>query len=78
MDRDECLEAMAKFSTVKNQIIFLNWHDNHFDEITLIYIEPQNIQPFVQRSVDSTNKQRNYNGPNIKPKSLYNEVKVDL
>ena len=81
MDRDRRLKAMTQFSNVcgfypvNKQIIFFGVHDIQFDDFALMHMERQNIQPFILKSGDSVNDQRNNNGPNAKLKSLYNEVK---
>ena len=58
-------------SPVKNQIIFFDGHDSHFDDRTLIHMKFRNIQPFILKAGDLINDQSNYNGTNFKLKSLY-------
>ena len=60
----------------KNQIIFFDGYNNHYDEITLIHIEHRNIQPFSKKSGDSGNDHSNDDESNAKPESLYNDAKV--
>ena len=82
MDRYEWLKSMTKLSNVcvaspvDNKIIFFNGHDSHFEDH--LYMDNQNIQPFILKSVESINNHPNDNGPNSKLKSLYNEVNFVL
>ena len=82
MDIDGWIKAMTQLSTVcgastiKNQMIYFNWHDIHFDYRALCYMEDQNIQPFALKSGHSLNDQTNNNGNNAKLKSRYNDSKV--
>ena len=55
---------------VKNQIIFFDVHDSHFDDRALIHMEHQNIQPFILKAGDSIKDHPNGNGSNAKLKHL--------
>ena len=61
---------------IKNQIIFFNGTDSHFDDRAPIQMNCRNIQAFLLKAGNSTNDQTNDNGSNAKLKSLYNEVKA--
>ena len=53
MDRDGWLKATTQLSNicgaspVNNQILFLDEHASHFDDLALRKIKYQNIQPFL-------------------------------
>ena len=70
IDRDGCIKAMTQFSNicgaspVKNQILFFDGNDSHFDDRDLTQMQSKNIQPFILKSGDSINDQPNDNGPN--------------
>ena len=63
-------------SPVKNQIIFFNGHDSHFDERSLTQMQGENIQTFLIKAGDFISNQPNDNWPNSKLKSLYNVSKA--
>ena len=63
-------------SPVNNQIMFFDGHDIHFNDCALRKMMRKYIQPFVIKSGNSITDQPNDNGPNAKPKSLYNVVKI--
>ena len=70
MNRDGWLKAMTQFSNicgaspVKNQILFFNGHNSHFNDRALTHMQIKNIQPFILKAGDSINNQPNDNGPN--------------
>ena len=72
MDKDGWLKFITQFSNVcgaslvNNQIILFNGHSSQFDDSEMIYVDQQNIQPFVLKSGDSVNGQPYDNGPNAK------------
>ena len=76
MDRYGWLKVMTQLSNicvaspVKNQIIFFDGHDSHFDDCALTKTQSKNIQPFILKSGDSINEQLNDNEPNSKLKAL--------
>ena len=83
MDKDWWLKSMTQFSNVcgafpvKNQILFFNGYDSHFDDRAARHMKYRNIQPFAKKAGNSTNDQPNNNGPNTKLKSLYNMAKAE-
>ena len=82
MDRDRWLKAMNQLSNifgaypVNNQILFLDGNNSHFDDRALTQMQIKNIQPFILKVGDSINDQPNDDGPNSKPKALYNISKA--
>ena len=70
------LYNMCGVSHVKNQILFFNGRDNHFDDQTLTKLQRKNIQTFILESGDSIYNQPNDNGPNSKLRALYNILKA--
>ena len=67
---------ICRASPVKNQILFFDGHDSHFDNRSLPKTQSKNIQPFILKAGDSINDQTNGNGPNSKLKALYNILKT--
>ena len=70
MDRYGLLKATNQLSTIcgtytiKNQPIFFNENDTHFNDRTLCYTDDQNIQFLPLKPVDFGNYQPNDNGKN--------------
>ena len=68
MYRDGYLKAIVQFSTicgaypVKNQILFFDGHDSHFDDRALTEMKNKNIQNFIIKAGDSINDHPNENG----------------
>ena len=79
--RDGCIKATTKLShicsasLVNNQITFFDGHDSHYDDRALTDMKHHKIQPFILKAGNSVNYHPNDNGPNVKIKSHYNEVK---
>ena len=77
MDRDRYLKAMTQFSNIggtspiNNQILFLNGHDSHFGDRSIIQIQSKNIHTLILKAGEPINEQPNYNGPNSKLNALY-------
>ena len=73
---------MTQLSTVcgafiiNNQIVFFNVNVRHSNEITLRYMDYQNIQTFYLKVCNSGNEQTNDNGLNGKLKSHYNDTRA--
>ena len=63
-------------STIKNQILFFDVHDSHFNDHTLSYMEYQYTQPFFLRAHNYVNDYPTDNGPNAKLNYLYNGAKA--
>ena len=82
MDRDRWLKTMTQFSNicgaspVKNQILFFDGHDSHFDDRALTHMQSKNIQPFILKAGDSISDKPNDNGPNSTIEALYNRSKA--
>ena len=70
------LSNVCSASPINNNI-FSDGHGGNFDDLSLINMEHHNIHPFVLKSVDSMNEQKNGNDPNEKLKYLYDEVNYD-
>ena len=73
---DGWLKSMTEFSNVygayavKNQILFFNGHDSHFEDRVLTKTQIKNIHPFVLKAGDSINDRPNDKRPDSKLKSL--------
>ena len=64
------LLKICSASPVKNQILFFDGHDSHFNDHALTQMQSKNIQTFILKAGDSINDQPNDNGPNLTPKAL--------
>ena len=77
MDRYGWIKSMNQLSNlwgaspIKNQILFFDVHESHFEYVTLIHMMCKNIQPFVLKEGKQINDQPNDNVPNTKVKPLY-------
>ena len=81
--RDGWTKSMMNFKTVCGanklnlQVLFYDGHDSHFDNMSVHILRSHHIKPFVLKAGDSVNDQPNDNGPNIKPKGLYGQTRIN-
>ena len=69
------LYTVCGASPINNQILSFDGHDIHFDGYALLFMEDENIQPLLLKSINSGNYHPNYNGTNVKLKSCLNNAK---
>ena len=74
---------MSNFASMRcsyplnTQVIFYDGYDSHFDDRALNIICKHQIQTFILKACDSVHDQPNDNGPNMKIKDLYGNVRIN-